>query len=493
MPKVNKKESEDFKADGWANLILSMNGKKDKSAGFDYQTNKELSFDDQDLIYNGDAIAARICDLPAQDMTRQGIDINHKDADVFYEEYENLNLWSVIEDALRYDAVYGGSAIIMDIDDGEEDWAIPVNFNKIKGINDIFAVDRHYLSALNNNVIKRPELFTITGLDTQQQIHVSRLLLFTGIDTGLRNRQAKNGFGQSRIDRVIQAIRNYSIGHNVLPNIIIEFVQSIFKLKGMKEKISEGKESVIEKRMMYLTAMTNASNKIIMDTDDDYINRSINVSGIDNIIGMIERRLCAEAGIPHTHLLQESPGASLSQSGDSQTRQWYDWIKSQQIKKLNLPINKINNVICAYKGIKNPKEVNFEFISLYQEKESEIVNNRRVVAETDQIYKNMGLSPETIIRNRFLDGQYSYETSLEESDLLDVKNNSEMLDKKNIQSNDLNVVSENPKPDKPLKESKPKENITKVTEKNLITGENVQKDKPLDNPVTIPNNKKVKQ
>lgn len=465
---IKNKSEISFKSDGWSNLILSMNGLKDKSQGFDYTPNSRLTILEQDEIYRGDAIAAKICDLPAQDMTRQGLILNHPKAKAINEEYDKLNLFAVLEDALRYENAFGGSAVIMDIDDGQEDWSLPVNFNNIKGINDFFAIDRYYLNSTNTNPLKKADLYNINSLDNHQQIHRSRMLVFTGIDTGIRNRQLDQGFGQSRIDRIMQELRNYGIGHNVIPNIIIEFVQGIFKLKGMKEKIAENKDAVIQKRMMYLSALMNASNKIVLDSEDDYVNKTINVSGIDKLIDILERRLCAAAGIPHTHILEESPGSSLSQSGDSQTRKWYDWVKSQQERKLRPEINKLNMIIAAYLKIPNPETILFEFVSLYQQKEAEIVANRKIVAETDLIYHDMGLPPETIINNRFADGKYNYETSITPSDITAIKNNKKLLDTQTKQiNNPQNTNNQNKLNDNTITaENVPKANDKKKGGKN---------------------------
>lgn len=473
-----------IKNDGWSNILNNVKAKQDKSESFNYHPNNRLTFQEQDSIYDGDSIAANICDMPAKDMTREGITINHDKAKDFEKEYQKLNFWSEFKKALSYESAYCGSAVIMDIDDGVDDWSIPVNFQKIKGITDIFAIDRYFLTPVNNDALRVSQLFNINsnGITDRPQIHISRMLLFTGIDTGIRNRQKNQGFGQSRIDRIIQELRNYGIAHNVIPNILIEFVTGIFKLQDLNKQIAGKEDSKVAKKMQYISGLMGFMNKVVLDAGDSFENKSLNVSGIDKLIYMVERRLCAVAGIPHTKLLQESPGGGLTNNGGNseQSQQWYDWIKAEQKEKLSPQINKFNKIVGSYLKVVDPDDIPFIFNPLHQKKESEIVANRKIVAETDQLYINMGIPAETIIDSRYGQGEYSFETTITPKDITAIKNkqkqlnntiNNKGLEVKEIVDKKPEVIKENdvesiPEDDILSNEFNKKAKVTKRKEKS---------------------------
>lgn len=410
--KNNDINQESRKYDNWQSFLDDYNSKYDRITSNKNIT--RLSQGELDNLYATDGILAKICDKPAEDMIRQGIDINDDNAEDIENLHEKYNTLVLLEKAIRYNNVYGGSAIVFDVDDGQTT-DTPLDYSKIKNIKSFFVVDRWYLNPINYNGIKEPELYNLNnGAGGFMPIHCSRLGLFKGIDSGLRNKKHNNSWGDSKILRLISALNNYNGSHDMLPEILLQYVTNIFKFKGMTEKIINGQGEVIKTKAKYIQAVKNLIGAMVVDQEDDYITRTLNLSGLDDLINRIEKRLCALANMPHTRLFEESSGNTLSNNGNTseQSKQYYDYIKFNQIKLLKPILNQIHLIFQGFKSMDLNKPIKYTFNPLSQKTELENVQIKEIMSKTDTNYYNMGLSPKTILLNRFGQGNYSTETDL---------------------------------------------------------------------------------
>lgn len=410
--------------DSWAELIGLMSEQAMKKPVAKARPKKRLTQLQLDDYYAKDSIAAKICDRPAEDMLKMGIDINHKKADKIYELHTKWDISALLEEAIKYDGFYGGSVMFFDVDDGLEDHSEPLDFKKIKGINDIVVLDRFCLTPKDyTSYLKKPTIYTLA--QGSIDIHVSRLAFFTGLDSGIRNRFYNQGFGESRVFRCLTELNNYAGGHDALPEILSNFLTNIFKFKNFTKMILDGKADKIRKKAGYLQANKNLMNALVIDDEDDFISNSINVSGLDKLIEMIERRLCAAAGMPHTRLLEESPGGGLTNNGgqSEQSEQWNDWIKTQQVKKLTKPLELIHSIFAAILklGVNNP--IKYEFNPLRQQTQSQIIEDRSKQADIDKKLVELGIPEEMIIEKRLGSGYYSHETTFTPEEITMIKSN----------------------------------------------------------------------
>lgn len=437
--------------DDWNAYISMLSASMNNRTGSNI-TRKRLSYQQLDNWYSSNSIAAKICNKPAEHMIKEGLDIDHKKADKIIDLYEKYDIYSILENALKYENVYGGSLIILDIDDGLEDWTEPLNINNIRSLNDIFVVDRYFVTPYDYSYLKEPKYYSLNDSDLSfKKIHKSRVIRFDGIDSGIRNRYKNQSFGESRIYRCITELENYNNGHDVIPEILSRFVEDIFKFKDMTKFInSDDKRDLVLKKVEYLKTKKNILKALVIDQEDDFISKTLNVSGLDKLIDMIERRLCAAAEIPHTHLLEEGTSAGLSNNGDNtqESKQWYDWIKSQQVKKLTKPINTINSIFASILGLGKNNSIKWEFNPLQQQTQAEIIDNRLKQSTIDSQFVELGIPKELIIEKRLGSGYYSHETNFTSEEINIIKtsiengrNNTNNLNTNN-NANSTNTIAE---------------------------------------------------
>ena len=394
--------------DGFANLIIGMGfGSKDKARSFSFNPRDRFDYMTLDFIYAQIGIVKKIVNIFADDMTREGIDFLCHDSDKFIEQYKKLNIWHNVNKALKHAVLHGSGACIMLINDGRE-YNEPLDYNNIKSIDDIITVDKHYLQPLDGFLaFKKIDIWNV-GIQNQIiPIHESRILFFDGEDCGERLRASNNGSGESFIWCVWEAIENYFICHNTIPNLLIEQSQGVYKIKGLNAAFANKNKNMQDElinRVSIISNMKSMNNLMCIDSEEGYDRVNIPLANVTDVVSASERRLCAEVDIPHSRLLQESAGASLGESGNSQKRDHYDNIKAKQEMKLRPNLVKLNKILSSLLKTKEPE---FIFNSLWQMSEKEQAEIMAIIASVDVIYKDMGMPIEDILKSHFGDKKYS--------------------------------------------------------------------------------------
>lgn len=398
-------------ADGFGNALLSLGfGTKDKSRNFQFNIRDRFDYYTLDYLYAQLGIVKKIVNIISDDMIREGIDFISDNSDKFISLYKKLKVWENISKALKMSLLHGGSACVLLINDGRE-YNEPIDFSNIKSIDGIATLDMHYLQPKNGYKAFQPiDIWNVGLKDTIQEIHSDRILYFDGEDCGERLRASNNGHGESYVWCIWEAIENYYISHNTAPNLLIQLSQGVYKIKGLNTTFATKNteaQSKLENRMSIINAMRSINNMMCVDSEEDFNIIQTNLSNVDKVINQSERRLCADADIPHSRLLQESAGASLGESGNSQKRDHYDNIKGLQERKLKPNLEKLNKILAFY--LKESEPI-FEFNSLWQLSELDKAKVKETMSKVDDTYNKMGLSSEDILKSRFGDRKYSINT-----------------------------------------------------------------------------------
>lgn len=403
--------------DSFVSLIANLNTGKDKAASFEFRAKERLDYYTLDFLYAQNPLVQKIVDLRADEMTKIPPEINHNDSAKILEFYTNCRngFQRAVNKALKFRTLHGAGFIFIDFDDNTPTTE-PLNLKNLKDvkIKKLTVADRWLVQPYPTYTpFEEPEYWqpVLFGKATNVVYHKSRVIRIDGIDAGERLRSINDGHGESFIDSIFESVRNVNITHNIIPTIITEFIQGIYKIKGINQALkTKNKAGVdeIKDRFEITSWAQSVVNKIVIDADDDYVKNSTNVTGLTDLIHTSERRLVADAKIPHSLLLGESPGASLGEAGASQKRDWYDFISSEQTNVLTPVFVQINEIIAAIIGISDV--IPFKHVSLWKPTELEDAELRKIQAEIDVIYHSLGVDNQDIIESRF--GQDKYSTGL---------------------------------------------------------------------------------
>lgn len=275
---------------------------------------------------------------------------------------------------------FGGAATILNINDGRESWE-PVDVNRIRGIEAPFVVDCGFLSPLDyNNGLIEPQLYRVNHHEANVTIHVDRLLVYNGLNAGVRNRMSRGGWLESFIDFIFHAFMDFNVDHHAVSTIIKDFNQKIYTLSDFNSRASTDEAvSILKQKIATMKKMLSIINGVVMSDKDDLKTIQNPVTGLAELIEkVIKPHLCYVSDIPHVLLFNEQSGGVLGDAGGSQMRIWYDSVTDFQNDNIAPNRRKIIRYLDAMFGT----TTTFTFPPLW-------LPSPKEQAEIDQIYVNM--------------------------------------------------------------------------------------------------------
>ncbi len=419
-----------LRTDGWNNIYSGRGiAGKDKDLGTSY--GKSTLLNEQLLrdLYRGDGLAKRIINLPTGEMVREWFTVGgDSDGDVVKYLHE-LKTKKYVLRALRWARLFGGSIMVMGIDDGG-DLEEPLNENNIRGIEFFRVYDRWRATWTTADMYDdpaepkygTPERFQISpvvsGGSTPFKIHETRLLRFDGVDCDDRTRQENNGWGDSYLQSLWTAISELSGAYKATKEVIDDFIQIILKIQNLQDMIAAGQEDVVKRRLEILDLGRHVMNTLMLDSEEDYSKEASRVAGLDKLLQEFQKRVSSETGIPMTLLMGQSPGG-LNSTGEGDIQLWYDNVAEDQEDELLPHLQRLVYLsMLAKEGPTKGKVLEdwtIDFTPLWQPTEAQLVETRHKQAGTDKIYIDTGvLLPGEVANSRFGGDDYSIETDIEE-------------------------------------------------------------------------------
>jgi len=270
------------------------------------------------------------------------------------------------------------------------------------------------VSSINYGLIKTLSVYSDIMSKTTIELHKSRYIMFTGDMDNSYEDEVDKVLGVSVYDSLHDRITRVGSSFNKLDNIFGEFITKVLKIDNYIQLLAR-KDGIREllARMKQLDVTSAIHNTTIVDGKETLDKVVSNMGGVADVFVEIMSTLTTYTGIPMALLTgRSSKGLSASGSDDVQLTFFYDNIKVYQEDCLKAPIDSILQSVCDNIGVKKPEFYFVPIVSLSTEK---MVACRKVQAETDQIYYNIGtLDSDTISYNRFSGDEYSFETEIDD-------------------------------------------------------------------------------
>jgi phage-related protein (TIGR01555 family) len=440
MPKIERKRMPPgFNFDSWENELTGLGVlDRDKRMSSAIAASPVLNMAQLDNLYRFDFLPKKICNLPAKEMTREGIEITQTDQvtpeviEKINKKMKGLKLWKSIRRALQWCRLYGGGAIPMIIEDGGNSWD-PVNVKTIKRIRGVYDLNAtqiypiEYQQVLDEPDYGEPIIYQLmpsstVSLVTNQNLpdpitrwHRSRLMIFDGVDLPEHLRLQNQGWGDSLFQAMYNELRNYHQGVDGAASLVSDFSQAVFKIKGLHAKVAANSGGVVSRRMALVNLARSMIGATIIDADgEDFERKATPVTGLPDLLDKFERVVVAVSDMPHTVLFGDSP-SGLGATGEHEEKVWKDNIKSMQEDKLRTELDKYLEYYSASteSGLKG-MEIVYEFKSLFQQSEKEQAEIRKLISETDKNNIQFGIYSKDEARTRYEGDGFTIDISLDE-------------------------------------------------------------------------------
>jgi len=445
MQGENKEQSKESRADGYQNLMNKYGTKDDVSEQYRFESGEPVTDIELTINYEENGLFAKIIDIPADEAVSSGFDYGVTDTDLetfINDSLEELNFEEQIATAIKWSRLYGGSLVVMLIDDGKE-LEDPVDWDNIHGIDELLVFERplvtpDYQSIYNykpndkrTSKFGMPEFYDVSPIyGSPFRVHESRCLLFrNGILPSMSTRTEYRFFGMPEYVRIHKALQETVTAHGNGNKLLDRAVQAIYKMKDLAELLStDAGEEIVLRRLRIIDMARGIINSIAIDSDgEDYDFKSISFSGVKDIIDSACNMLSAVTNIPQTKLFGRSP-AGENATGEGDMENYYKFV--EKIQKLNLKNNMgtlIDVILVAgrYKGeFEEIPDYSLEFKPLWSlsEKEQADVDQTKATteltkAQTAQVYVEMQALDASEIRERLKkNGEFTINDILDEEE-----------------------------------------------------------------------------
>lgn len=378
---------------------------------------QKLGFSPQEMefVYNDDALARRICDIPAHDAVRAGWCLKTEDEtwneDKEHDlksEFDRLKVDERIAEAMAMADATGGAIIHMVCDDLASSEEEPLNLNNIRKIRKLEVYDRtriffnmDYLTAdVRDENYGQLEFVNITNVYGNQFLcHTSRVIFLTGLNVTKRARSQMGEFvwGGSKIHLTQDEIANLRSAWSYALMDLGKQAQSVLKMGGLAAKLMLGcaGEEAVMRRLNMIDAGRSQMNTILLDKDtDDFEQYNMTLTGVKDIIGEHAAAFAAVAGIPAPILFGRDYGSSsLSTPGADNSVEletYYNSIEHKQKSEAKPILFRLIEVakVCSEYGLALPEKFHIKFKPLFQKTDEDKAKERGLFTKAMSDFAN---------------------------------------------------------------------------------------------------------
>lgn len=422
--------------DSWTNPVSGFGTSLDKTTATFFQPSYYLSDTSLEAMFHGDDITERMITTVPKEMLRKGFTIvlgntpAERDAETaILDALEALDFSSKLFETLCWSRLFGAAALVLGADDGRPPMLplVPELVRKVDWVQPYdrryFAVNTYYQSGPKQG---QPETYALgnPGMIASPLIlvHETRMIVFQGAITSAHVKQSRGGFNISSLQRAYEVIRSFATGYKSVEVLLTDGPQAVYKIKGLAGLIGSANKGLFEDRLQTVDMFRSVMRAVVVDADSESFERpSFSFSGVPDVLEKLGLRLAAAVPMPYSKLMGQGP-AGMNATGDGDFRDWYDGIESDRPTKLNFALRRMLQILCATKEGPTsgavPLKMAFEYPGLWTLNPKEEAERRLAIAQTDQIYFNMGAATgEEIALSRFTERGYNGDTITIDRDL----------------------------------------------------------------------------
>ena len=401
-----------YTADSLVNAISGLNTGRDRMYASQFLRTQPFgqNYPELEAMYTENWIAKKGINLVAQDMTRKWVKfdsdkLSPEEIKQIKREEKRLQLRIETTNALRWSRLYGGS-VIMPILNGAmgENLMEPLDISKVKigDLESLNVIEARYIFPTTmvewdptSPAYLMPQYYTLAGANSTY-VHHSRVIRFEGDPLPKKEKQTHRYWGQSVLESarrtLVEAFTSSGLISSMLneANIDVISIENLAGLLSMGGNEFNSPSNNLQERFQTFSRLKSMFNISLIDSKETYGNRQINFSNLDKIMEMFYINAAGAFNMPVTKLLGVSP-AGLNATGEHDLRNYYDWISAEQENTLEDPLTILYQLISQNLWGSVKEDLEFEFVSLWQEDPTEEATRQKTQADTDQIYYDMGI------------------------------------------------------------------------------------------------------
>jgi len=420
----------DYAKDGLINIASGLGTSKAKSSHNTW-AHEATNWPELSAMYQSNWIARAIVDEWAADAVREWRSIKSEGAEEVEQLEDELCLPQIVEEAIAWSRLYGGAGVVMITN---QDLEKPLNVNNIKkgDLEKFLVFDRYDLTPygdintwdlLADNYM-RPEFYNVSG--GSQRIHHSHIALFNGARLPKREARINFGWGDSELRRCITEINDMVSSKGGIAELMQEANLDVITRNGLIDELATDQDDAIMQRYEVFSMMKSVINMALLDGEEKLDRQTLQLGGVAPILDTFMTWICGAARMPESKVFGKA-AAGLSNTGEQDSKNYYDSIRSKQKGDISRAMRTIDEVLVRSAMGSFPTGYSYEWNPLAQLNGVEVAQAELLQAQKDQIYLGMSIATRSqVMRNKQSNEEYQYKADeidkleeLEEGNLFD--------------------------------------------------------------------------
>ena len=431
-------DNSEFREDGvLVNAITGLGTSKDKSSYYSLRNQGIMSDSELEALYF-DPLCRRVVDVFAEAALAKrptikfGEELEGHDQIIrSFEKYlADTESFFFIEEALKLQRIYGGSAVFMVCDDGLSPDQ-PLDPSRVRRITDLVPLSKREIKPDNFSYLdyRAPEKYRISTSKSVLEdndlsyllVHSSRVLRFDGLYMPWKQRINNDGWGLSCLQSFYEPWKRYRGATDGLSTMLNELDLFVHQIPGLANKITAGKESALKARLEANALARSVYGGFALDSEEQVSFASRSLGGAQDLFDRLTDDMVAASDCPKPVLFGMSPAGGLSEAGKFEQRLWASSVERYQTQGVKRALTQYFSLLLQIPGGPTggniPAEWEVHFPPYYSMSDADKANLRQQVALSDQIYMNAGVvTPMEVRASRFGGTVYEIDTTLHEEE-----------------------------------------------------------------------------
>lgn len=335
-------------------------------------------------IYRGTWIGGVAVDLRAEDMTREGIQVNSTlppdDVEKLTTSLTRKGFWRGCRNTKRWANLYGGAIGVLLIDG--QDLADPLRVETIgrgqfKGM---AVLDRWMVepTITAGGLVEelgpklgQPKFYNVrsdSSVFPAGKIHYSRVLRLLGDEMPHWQAVMENMWGTSVYERIYDRLVAFDSATQGAAQTVYKSYIRTYKIEKLRELVTTGGKAY-EGLLRYVQMMRTfqgIEGVTLIDSKDEFVVQTPTITpGVSEALVQFGQQICGALRVPAVRLFGMSP-AGMNSTGDSDWRNYYDGVREDQESDLREFVDLALNINARSEGIKLPDGFGFAFTPLWQ-------------------------------------------------------------------------------------------------------------------------------
>lgn len=287
----------------------------------------------------------------------------------------------------------------------------PLRFTVVDPVN-VFPGDYNSLSPLQPDYF-RPSWWWVLG----ERVHASRLIRLVANEVPVLLRPAYNFMGIPQAQILWDYVLHFQECRTAEARLLTKFSLTVFQTNMEAELQAGAAWDNLDRRVSELVRYRTNDGVFLIDKDsENVIKLETPLSGVTDIVRQALEFLAALNRTPAVKLLGISP-SGFSATGESDIRNYYDHIKSQQEKVLRAGILRALECIQLHEFGALDRTLGFDFAPLGEEDRAALATQQKTRADTAAVYLDRGVVSAEEVRASLANDPDSGFTDIDPDDL----------------------------------------------------------------------------